>query len=69
MAKTEGSAVCAKVRGGREPNRWLKGAGKGAQRSGEGGWEYVKTEEEGMARVRPSTEGRVGQAKYFVFLS
>ena len=33
----------------------MGGAVNGAQRSGEGDWEYEKTEEEEMTRVRPHT--------------
>ena len=55
MAKTEGSTCAyAKGRGGKELDRWLRGAGNGAQRSSEGGWECEKTEEEGMVRARPN---------------
>lgn len=58
MAKTEGSTrICAKVRGGKGLDRWWIGAENRAQRSGEGGWGYEKTEEEEMIRVRPSTVG------------
>lgn len=57
-ANTEGSTcICAKVRYGKGLDRRWIGAENGAQRSGEGGWEYEKTEEEEMIRVRPSTVG------------
>lgn len=56
MAKTEESTcVCSKVRGWKEFDRRLGGAVNGAQRSGEGDWEYEKTKEEEMTRVRPYT--------------
>lgn len=41
--------------------------GNGAQRSGEGGWEYEKSEE-GMVRVRPSTVAWLDRLTIVVFI-